>query len=286
MQPIGANTWIWTSPLDDDGLSILAPRIASWGFDVVELPLENVGDLDAGRTAELLGRLGLGATVCVAMSPERSLVSEDTATVQATQVYLRGCIDLAGRLGAEVVGGPIYAPVGAAWRMSGEERSACLVRLVEGLRPVVDYAGERGVRIAIEPLNRFETSVVNTVGQVLDVLSVLNSPACGVLLDTFHMNIEEKAMVGAVIEAGSQIVHVQACGNDRGTPGADHLDWPAFASALRDVGYGGAFCIESFTPDNHSIARAASIWRPLASSQDAIAVEGLAFLRRLLGREG
>jgi D-psicose/D-tagatose/L-ribulose 3-epimerase len=281
---IGANTWIWVSPLDDAGLFRLAPRIRDWGFDIVELPLENPSDLDPGRTVDLLAELGLAGTVCVAMSPERTFVGEDKEILNSTQDYLRACIDLSARVGASlpngpVVGGPIYAPVGLAWRATPDERKAYLSRLVEGLKPVGAYAGEKGVRIAIEPLNRFETSVLNTFEQTLDILTRLDSPACGILADTFHMNIEEKSIVDAVHAAAGRLMHVQACGNDRGTPGADHVDWTGFISALSDIGYDGAVCIESFTPDNQSIARAASIWRPLAATQDAIAVDGLAFLR-------
>src|SRR5216683_4214525 len=69
--PIGANTWIWTSPLTDERLVDLAPRIRGWGFDVIELPIENLGDWDPGRTRELLQRLGLGATTCLVMPPGR-----------------------------------------------------------------------------------------------------------------------------------------------------------------------------------------------------------------------
>ncbi len=284
MPAIGANTWIWVSPLDDAGLSRLAPQIRDWGFDIVELPLENPSDLDPGRTVDLLAELGLGGTVCVAMSPERTFVGEDKEILKSTQDYLRACIDLSARVGASlpsgpVVGGPIYAPVGLTWRATPDERKAYLSRLVEGLKPVAAYAGEKGVRIAIEPLNRFETSVLNTFEQTLDILTRLDSPACGILADTFHMNIEEKSIVDAVQAAAGRLMHVQACGNDRGTPGADHVDWAGFISALSDIGYNGAVCIESFTPDNQSIARAASIWRPLADTQDAIAVDGLAFLR-------
>ena len=78
-------------------------------------------------------------------------------------------------------------------------------------------------------------------------------------------------------------MHLHACGSDRGTPGEDHTDWPAIATALGEVGYGGAVVIESFTAENRTIATAASIWRRLAASQDAIAADGLAFLRGVLG---
>jgi D-psicose/D-tagatose/L-ribulose 3-epimerase len=100
-----------------------------------------------------------------------------------------------------------------------------------------------------------------------------------VLLDTFHMNIEEKDQTAAIRLVGDKLVHFHACGSDRGAPGGDHIAWDEIATTLRDTGYDGALVIESFTPDNQTIARAAAIWRPLAETQDALATEGLAFLR-------
>lgn len=279
MRPIGANAWIWVSPLTDEGLAELAPRVREWGFDVFEFPLENPGDWDPARARAVLDEQGLGATVVAAMSPDRDLTVDDPAIVEHTRDYLRACVDHAVVIGAPTVSGPIYAPVGKTWRMSSDERRTAVANVVEGLRPVAAYAGERGVRLGLEPLNRFETSVVNTVEQAVEILDGVDSPALGLLLDTFHMNIEEQDPNAAIRAAGDRIAHVHVCANDRGAPGADHLDWPGTFAALRDAGYLGPIVIESFTSENQSIATAASIWRQLAASQDAIAIDGLAFLR-------
>lgn len=281
--PIGANTWIWVSPPTDARLADLAPRIAGWGFDLVELPVENPGDWDPTRTAELLRGLSLGATVCAAMGPGRDLSTDDRGTVAATHEYLGWLIEAAATVGAEVVAGPLYAPVGRTGRISERERAGMVDRVVENLRPVAERAGERGVRLAVEPLNRFETNLVNTAAQVIAIVDRVDHPACGVLLDTFHMNIEEKRPEEAIRAVGPRLAHFHGCGVDRGTPGADHADWGAIAGALREVGYGGPVVIESFTSENETIATAASIWRPLAATQDEIAVEGLAFLRGVFG---
>ncbi|MEV0202871.1 sugar phosphate isomerase/epimerase family protein [Nonomuraea sp. NPDC050691] len=275
---IGVNTWVWVSPLTDESLAALAPRIAAWGFDVVELPVEHPGDWDPHRAADLLDGLGLGASVVLAMPPGRELVGASPRQVQDTQDYLRHCVDVAAAVGAPAVSGPAYASVGRAWPMSPDERRALYTELSENLRPVVAYAAERGIRIGVEPLNRYETSVINTVEQALEALP----EECGLALDTYHMNIEEKDPLGAVRLAGARIEHLQVCGTDRGAPGGDHFDWPGFAAAVRDVGYRGPLVIESFTADNTTIATAASVWRPLAPSQDALATEGLAFLRTLM----
>ncbi len=269
------------SPLTDESLAWLAPRIRAWGFDVIELPVETVGDWDPSRTADLLAEWSLGATTCAVMPETRSLVHADRQTVSMTQQYLKACVDAAARIGAGCVAGPIYSPVGSTWLMDSGERSALIEELTEALRPVADYAGERGVRLGLEPLNRYETSFINTVEQALEVVDLLDSDACGVALDTFHMNIEEKDLPAAVRSAAGRIAHVQVCGNDRGAPGSDHIDWPGIAGALGDAGYDGPLCIESFTAENRTIARAAAIWRPLAPTQDQLATDGLAFLRRL-----
>lgn len=147
---------------------------------------------------------------------------------------------------------------------------------------MVDYAQQAGVQVAVEPLNRYETSLINTVDQGLEALAGLPDAGCGLLLDIYHMNIEETDIPAAIRRAGERIAHVQVCANDRGAPGADHLPWVAILQALDDVAYQGPLCIESFTADNATIATAASIWRPLARTQDAIAVDGLAHLRRLV----
>ena len=284
MNPLGANTWIWVSPLTDDRLAQLAPRIAGWGFDVIELPIEQLGDWDPDRARRLLDDLGLGATTCAVMPATRDLVADDPAIVAATTEYLRACIDIAARVGAGAVGGPIYSAVGRTRLLDADERRRTIARLVRNLAPLAEAAAAQGVVLAMEPLNRFETSLINTVEQALEVVDAVDSPGLGILLDTFHMSIEEKDLAAAIRLAGPRLAHFQASGSDRGAPGNDHLDWDSIAEAIVEVGYGGPICIESFTSENQIIALAAAIWRPLERSQDAIATDGIAFLRPLLAR--
>jgi D-psicose/D-tagatose/L-ribulose 3-epimerase len=280
---IGANTWIWTSPLTDAGLAQLAPRLREWGFDLVELPVEQLGDWSPERAAEVLAEHGLGASVAVAMAPGRELCGADRETVATTQAFLRECLDVAATVGAGVIAGPLYTSTGRTWRIEPDERRRLYGELRESLAPVCDHGGSLGVKIAIEPLVRYETSLINTVEQALEAIDGLPAEACGLLVDTYHANIEEKDVGAAYRLAGDRLVHVHASANDRGAPGDDHVDWPDLADALRAIGYDGTVVIESFTAENETIATAASIWRPLAASQDAIAVDGLAFLRDLLG---
>jgi D-psicose/D-tagatose/L-ribulose 3-epimerase len=278
----GANTWIWVSPLTDERLAELAPRLRDWGFDLVELPVEQPGDWSPDRAAEVLAEHGLGASVCVAMAPGRELCGADEGTVATTQAFLRECLDVAATVGAGAIAGPIYTSVGRTWRIAPDERKRLYAELRENLAPVCEYGAERGVKIAVEPLVRYETSLINTVEQALEAIDGLPPEGCGLLVDTYHANIEELDVGAALRAAGDRLVHVHASANDRGVPGTDHVDWPGVRDALRAIGYDGTVVIESFTAENETIATAASIWRSLAPSQDAIAADGLPFLRDLL----
>ena len=214
------------------------------------------------------------------MPPGRELVAADAGTIGETQRYLRSCIDVARLVGARVVTGPVYASVGRTWQMTAAERRAAVVEIRENLRPVVEYAATMGVKIGVEPLNRYETSVINTADQAMELLDGLPAEGAGICLDAYHMNIEEKNIGTALYTAGDRLVHLQVSGNDRGAPGLDHINWREIGMALDDIRYRGVVSIESFTPENRTIARAASIWRPLAENQDALARTGLEFLRK------
>lgn len=266
---LGVNTWVWVSPLDDAGVVQIAGRASEIGYTLLELPVESPGDWDAARAADVLGERGMGARIVGAMGPGRDLI--DSNFRAATQDYLRHCVDVAKRLGSPTVAGPFTAATGRTWRMSAGERASTVETLREALRPVADYAGERGVALAIEPLNRYETSLINTVEQGLDVLDPLLGEGLGLALDSYHLNIEERSPAAAILAAGAHLRVMQVCGNDRGPAGVDHTDWGSTLDALDEVGYAGPLTLESFTGDNDTIATAASIWRPLAASQDELA---------------
>jgi D-psicose/D-tagatose/L-ribulose 3-epimerase len=275
--PIGVSPWVWASPVTDDVLADLVPKLATWGFEAIELPLEQVGDWDAARTRDLLAEHGLTPVgVAAVMAPGRDLVSAPDVSV--AQEYLRSCVDAAAAVGAPAVGGPMYAVTGRTWRIP--DRGALYASWRTAFGPVAAYAADAGVALGIEALNRYETSVVNTVVQTIDLIDGLPSNV-GIMLDSYHMNIEEKDPYTAVTVAGPYIKHVQVSGTDRGAPGSDHLDWTRWLGALAETGYQGSICIESFTGENEAIAVAASIWRPLAPTQDRLATDGLAYLRSL-----
>ncbi len=283
MAQIGVNAWVWSSPVHTEEFGRLAPIVARMGFDLIEFGIESTSDLDYSRAAEMAKDNGLAVSVCAAMGPDRDLIHSDESIRTNGMAYVRHCIDAAQTLGARNVCGPLYSAVGRTWQATSEERKKDVDLLVGELKELASFAGERGVVICVEPLNRFETSFLNLASQAIEVVDRVDHPACGLLLDTFHMNIEEKNQAAAIRKAGKALAHFHACGSDRGTPGNDHIDWPPIVKALKSIGYKGDVVIESFTTDVKVIARAAAIWRALAPTQDGLAQSGLEHLRRVFG---
>jgi D-psicose/D-tagatose/L-ribulose 3-epimerase len=278
----GVNTWVWASPLSDAELEALAPKVAGLGFDWIEVPIETPGEFDYARAGELIHAHGLGVSVAAAFGPDRDLLSADVSIRANAAAYIRHCVDAAHTIGATNLIGPMYSAVGRTWQMSAEERERDTQVVVAALRELAEYAAARDVVLCVEPLNRFETSFLNLASQGVDLIDRVDHPSCRLMLDTFHMNIEERSLGDAIRAAGARLHHVHACENDRGAPGSGHVPWNDVALALREIGYAGPVVIESFTSNVKSIARAAAIWRSLAASQDDLARDGLAFLKQLL----
>jgi D-psicose/D-tagatose/L-ribulose 3-epimerase len=281
MSQIGINAWVWTSPVTTDEFSKLVPMVARMGFDLIEIGIEGTSDLDYRRGAEIAKGNGVGVSVCAAMGPDRDLIHPDESIRKNGMSYVRHCIDAAQTLGSPTVCGPLYSAVGRTWQATDDERKRDVDLLVNQLRELSTYAAERGVGLGVEPLNRFETSFINLTSQAIEVVDRVGHPACGLLLDTFHMNIEERSIGDAIRSAGPRMRQLHTCENDRGAAGSGHVPWKEVAAACKDIGFNGPFVIESFTAKVKSIARAAAIWRKFADSQDALAENGLRYLRTL-----
>ena len=139
-----------------------------------------------------------------------------------------------------------------------------------------------GVTLALEPLNRFETDILNTTRQGLELVRRVASPRVGLMLDTFHMSMEEKSIPAAIRSAGDHLVHFQANENDRGFVGTGSVDWPAVAAALGDIAYAGPITLEPFRRDDERVAVPLAQWRPPERDQNADLARSAAYLRACL----
>lgn len=275
----GMNSFLFVSPFTNDSLH-LVKKIKDWGFDSIELPIEDVSHVDPKKVKKALNDNGIiCGSVCGAMGPDRDM--RGTKDQQQTAIdYLKGLIDIMAEIDCPVLVGPLYSAVGRADAKTDAEFKQQWETVVNNMTKVAAHAKQRGVKLAVEPLNRYETDFINTCAQAMQLGKDVGGEEMGVLLDTYHMNIEEKNSADAIRLAGHRLYHFHACGCDRGTPGNDHIDWKSIVAALKEVNYNRSAVIESFTTDVKVIAKAASIWRQFEPSQDDIAVKGLQFLKK------
>ena len=128
-------------------------------------------------------------------------------------------------------------------------------------------------------MNRFETYFLNTTADAVQFCDAIGHPSIGLMMDTFHANIEEKSFGDALRAAGPHLKHLHACENDRGTPGTGHVAWTEIVAALRSIGYDRWLTIESFGFAQGELSAATAIWRDLAPTVDSIAFDGIKYLR-------
>jgi len=277
---LGVSTWLWTSPFRTEEAKSLFRKIAALGYRTVEIAVEDPKLIDTQEISRVLSENNLEAIVCGAFGPTRDLTSDDEDLQRTGLAYIEACLEIAEALGARFVAGPMYSAVGKARMVPPQQRVIEWERAVGNLRTVCERAAARGLQIALEPLNRFESDLVNNVSDVLRLIEDVGHPAAKICLDMFHMNIEEPDPEAAIRMAGDKLIHVQVSENYRGTPGTGNANWDAYYRGLDAIGYTGTVSIESFTPENKELAGAVCIWRNLAEDQDTFARDGYAFLSK------
>jgi len=278
MVRIGIHLMVWTGELTQRAVE-LVPSIKEMGYDGVELPLFAP---ESERLAPLRAALEEAALACTTSTAlPRGLALIDEGTSARAVRWLQEIVRTAAGLGATMLCGPLLAPVG---ELRGRGYTpAEWASAVRGLREVGQTAEEHGVTLALEPLNRFETFMLNTVSDGVRLVEEVDSPQVGLLLDTFHMNIEERSIRAAILHAGRHLRHFHCSENDRGTVGSGHIPWRDVFSSLNERQYEGWLVVESFGALIPEIAAAACIWRPLAASPDVLARESVRFIRAELG---
>lgn len=249
------------------------------GFDGMEIALNSPDTLPIEGIKKKMAETGMECTFTATLYKSTNLISPDKTVRDRGVEFLKKLSRIVSELSSDVMGGVIYA----AWgEFTGNMRTPEeWERSKEGLFQTAEYAQKYGVVLAVEPVNRFETYFLNTAEDAIRLLEEINHPNVRVHLDTYHLNIEEKNFYQSVKLAGEYLYHFHVCENDRGVPGTGHVDWCGVYKALKEINYGRWAIIESFVPAIEGIARQTAIWRHIAPSADAIAEEGLKFLKKV-----
>jgi D-psicose/D-tagatose/L-ribulose 3-epimerase len=277
----GMNLLLWADHVtaEHDGL---LDQIKGLGFDAVEVPIFNTSDRAAyERLGKRLGSLGLKATAVTVMGAETNPISPDPAIRKAAVDYLDKVLACGQAFGCEILCGPIHSAIGV---FSGNGPTDDEFKAgVDTLRKAAEKAEARGIRMAVEYLNRFEIYFLTTAAQTARFVREVNHPSLRMMYDSFHAHIEEKSQPKAIASCASETIHVHVSENDRGVPGSGQVDWDGFWSGLKSTGYDGYLTIEAFGRALPALAAATRVWRDLFPDAMGLCRDGLSFIKSRAG---
>jgi len=274
----GFNMLLWTTHVTEEHFPLFE-KLRSVGYDGVEVPIFEGDTAHFKKISKTLGDNGLGATaVTVIPDEQHSPISADAAYRKGAVDYLKWAIDCSRAVGAEVLSGPFYQPLGVFTGQGAtkEEKK----RATEVHRKAAEYAAKVRITLAIEPLNRFEAYFLNLMDDAADYARQVGRSNFGLLFDTFHANIEERDPVGCIKRNIDQIKHIHKSENYRGIPGAGHIDWPRTFRAIRSSGYDGWLVVEAFGRALPALAAATRVWRDFFASPEEVYTKSVKFIRK------
>jgi D-psicose/D-tagatose/L-ribulose 3-epimerase len=280
---LGIHAMAWTAHWSDESLPLI-DRVAELGLDFIEIPLMDVDDVHPASIRARLDAAGIDVVTSTVLSERTDLTSPDPDVRAAGVAYLRRCVEVTAELGSPQLSGVIYGmhgkrPHDRPERHDWQWAADCLA-------DVAEHAADRGLAIGLEPVNRYESPLLNTCGQAVELADMVGAPNVRIHLDTYHMNIEEKSWAEPVALAGERLCHFHLCENDRGIPGTGLVDWDELFGALGELHYDGYAGLESFVDVSEDMVAGTCVWRDLAPSGDVLVEEGTAFLRRLAREHG
>ncbi|WP_372803468.1 sugar phosphate isomerase/epimerase family protein [Paracoccus seriniphilus] len=277
---IHAGLWMdrWTqdpAPLFD--------RAARIGFDAVELSLLGIGPDKAAALRGAADAAGVALSCSTGLGPEADPASSDPAVRHQARETLARAIETAAALGSSRLAGVVAAPWGLFDPANKPDRAK---RSAETLGQMQDHLAQHGVTLGVEALNRFESDLTSTAAEACAIARASGAANVGVLLDSFHMNIEEKDPPAALRAAGETLVHYHVSDNDRGVPGSGRYDFAADARALAEIGYQGWIVAEMFVRAGHPTSADLHIWRDIEPDADKAAAAALAQMKEVFANVG
>jgi D-psicose/D-tagatose/L-ribulose 3-epimerase len=276
---IGVSAFAWTADFKESHLDVL-PSLREEGLSAIEVPMFDPAKLPTAQIRRAVEANGLACTVCAILPPGINPISPDVDVRKRSVEHLKKCVEATQAMGAALIGGPLYAPIGyfASRRRSLDDWNYAL----DSFSVILPLLDSHEITLSIEPVNRSETFFLTTAKEARALCDALDHPRVGVTLDTFHANIEEKNIAQAVRSLGNRLKHIHASENDRGLLGSGHVDFPGIIEALHDIEYEGYLMIEGFGYSPKEVNAPGFLWADMKVSPEALAFSGARYLNSLL----
>ena len=272
---LGMNLLLWGTEIDDRLFPVLE-QIKSCGYDGVEIPIFNTDPTAWESWRKKLDELQLSRVAVTINGPDAHQISSDAAMRKSTLERNKLALDCAAVLGSELLTGPFHSALGVFTGKASTAQERDWAK--ENLYQLAEYAKQYGIVLGLEYLNRFESYLVTTTDELIQLVDEINHPNCKLMFDSFHANIEEQNMAAAIQRMGNRLVHVQLSENDRGILGRGHVDFSAILNALDQIGYSGMVSVEAFSTK----LAAANIWRKMFDSEMQLVQESYHYLKSII----
>lgn len=273
MITFGAHAFVWISRWETESGNYAIMKTGELGFDLIEIPLLKPADFDVSSHREALMHAGIDAVCSLALPREVHLPRNP----DGARTFLLSALDVVERLECAMLGGCIAYSLGV---LTGEPpRPQERQTVIEVLRDVAGDAKRRGITLMLEPCNRYETYLYNTLADARDTILAVGADNLKLHADTYHMNIEEESFSHPFRDCADVLSYVHISESHRGLLGSGTVDWEDVFTGLTRANFKGTLTLESFSAINPELRAATCLWRPPKQSPEVIAREGLKFMR-------
>ena len=277
---LGGHTFIWAPEWTLQAAELIFKSASQASLDVIEIPLLRPNEIDIAGTKALSKEYDIAVTCSLGL-PEQATLPDRPAEAER---FLKNALDVAAELQSNCLSGVTYTTIG---KLSGEPPSEReYATIIKALKPVAKHAASLGLELGLEPCNRYETHLLNTGQQCVELIERIGADNVFLHFDTYHMNIEERDFAEAIQNAGRYCRYIHLSESSRGIPGEGTVDWDSIFSGLAAINFSGDMVLESFMVIHPDIARALAVWRPVASSSDAVVEQGFKYIREVANRHG
>jgi len=287
MNKVGIYFAYWTKDWDADYLYYLN-KVSNLGFDVLEVATAHLLEMPRYKLDELKEAAqdkGMEITYCVGFPRNKDMASEDTAIRKSGIEYAKRTLETIHYMGGMIFGGINYSSWPGVFDKGITDKRSIVERSINSMRKVIKTAEDYGITYCVEVVNRFEQLLINTAAEGIAFCEEVGSPNIKLLLDVFHMNIEEDSMEDAILTAGDRLGHLHIGETNRKTPGKGRMPWDEIMRALKKINYQGRIVMEPFVMMGGEVGRDIKVWRDLSNGADeaqldADAKAALEFIRK------
>lgn len=275
----GGHALVWSGDWTPASARKAIGGAARAGYDYIEIALLDPWQVDTALTKDLLQEFKLRAHASLGLSAATDVTSTDPAVIAKGDELLRKAVDVLHAIGGKELCGVIYCALG---KYPGPASRQNRANSVAAMRRLADYAGEKGININMEVVNRYETNIMNTGLEGLAFLDEVDRPNAYLHLDTYHMNIEEDGMEKSVLAAKDRLGYVHIGESHRGYLGTGNVDFDSFFAALKKIDFQGPITFESFSSEvvDPKLSNTLCVWRNLWQDSDDLAGKALAFIKQ------